>query len=129
MKFEHTNIEITEPAPDRYVITGFPAASIYIKDVGNLAPPQTIDLPMSPDLADALEAILADYRPAQDEVDDGPTVGPAYPPKKEHWRTKKKREEEAKHNPGEIAEEEGSAEGNPENDAELSKIKDEEGGY
>ncbi len=63
MNYQHDEIEIAQPAPDRYVITGFRAMSVYIPDVGNLSPPQSIDLPMTDDLATALRAVLEDYQP------------------------------------------------------------------
>ena len=63
MNFKHDEIEITQPAPGRYQITGYRAMTVYIPDVGNLSPPQIVDLPMTPDLADALRAVLDDYQP------------------------------------------------------------------
>lgn len=61
--YKHDSIEIDCPVPGRYQITGFRAATVFIPDVGHLAPPQQVDLAMTPDLADALRAVLADYQP------------------------------------------------------------------
>jgi hypothetical protein len=63
MNHKHHSITIEQPAPGRYVITGFPAASVYIEDVGTLAPPPNIDLPMSDDLAEAILAIINNWKP------------------------------------------------------------------
>jgi len=67
---------IEVPAPGRYQITGLQVPSIYVEDVGWLAPPQSIDLPMTPDIADALRAILDDYQPGT------PAAAVAPPPRK-----------------------------------------------
>ncbi len=63
MNYKHDTITIEQPVAGRYQISGFRAATVYIPDVGNLAPPQMVDLAMSPDLADALRAVLDDYQP------------------------------------------------------------------
>lgn len=63
MNYKHEEITIEQPIPGRYQITGFRAASVFIPEVGTMAPPHAIDLPMTPDLADALRAVLDDYQP------------------------------------------------------------------
>lgn len=61
-QYKHESISITTPVPGRYVVTGFRAGTVYVPEVGHLAPPQQIDLPMTDDLADALLAVIADFR-------------------------------------------------------------------
>lgn len=55
------SVKIECPAPDRYVITGFRAASVFIPQVGTLAAPDQIDLPLNDDTAPAVQAALDDY--------------------------------------------------------------------
>lgn len=66
-KFDVGGIEIEQIAPGRYVIKGFSAGSIYIPDVGNLAPPAQIDLPMTANLAAALRSVIADFEKGGNE--------------------------------------------------------------
>ncbi len=66
MNYKHDEITIEQPVAGRYQISGFRAGSVYIPDVGTLAPPQMVDLAMSPDLAEALRAVLDDYQPEVD---------------------------------------------------------------
>ncbi len=64
MNYENEDgITIETPVPGRYTITGFRSATVYVPDVGHLAPPPNIDLPMSPAIAAALRAVLDDYEP------------------------------------------------------------------
>lgn len=63
MNYKHDSITIEQPVPGRYQVTGFQAGSVFVPDVGWLAPPQIVDLAMTPDLADALRAVLDDYQP------------------------------------------------------------------
>ena len=55
------SVKIECPAVGRYVITGFRASAVFIKDVGTLAPPSQIDLPLNEDTAPAVQAALDDY--------------------------------------------------------------------
>lgn len=64
------SIKIEQPAPDRYVITGFRASGVFIPDVGHLAPPAQIDLPLNDETAAAVQAALDDYS-ARKEVARG----------------------------------------------------------
>jgi hypothetical protein len=59
-------IKVETPAPGRYVITGFTASGVFIPGVGTLAPPDRIDIPMNDDTADAVQAIVADYRASKE---------------------------------------------------------------
>lgn len=61
MKYKHDTITIEKPVPGRYQIAGFRAHTVYVPDQGHLSPPMLIDLPMTVDLAEALEAVLDDY--------------------------------------------------------------------
>lgn len=80
MNYKHPEITIEQPAKDRYQITGFRAGSVFIPEVGTLAPPQMVDLAMSPDLADALRAVLDDYQPESSQ-DTAPRGKPGPKPK------------------------------------------------
>jgi len=68
MNYTHPSITIEQPVPGRYQITGFQAGTVFIPEVGYLAPPQIVDLAMTPDLAAALRAVLDDFEPSAEPV-------------------------------------------------------------
>jgi hypothetical protein len=59
MKYDHPNIQIAQPAPGHYVITGHAPASVFVENEGTVVPLTVCYI--TPEVpADALRAILED---------------------------------------------------------------------
>jgi hypothetical protein len=94
MNYKHDTITIEQPVPGRYQITGFQAGSVYVPDVGWLASPQIVDLAMTPDLADALRAVLDDFQPPIEPEPESEADGFESAPKRRGRPAKAKTETE-----------------------------------
>jgi hypothetical protein len=70
MKFDHPTIEIEQPAPGHYAVSGIPAAQVFIEGTGHVVAPNTLYIsPAVPD--ELLEHILADRRAQQPKAAKG----------------------------------------------------------